>query len=181
MLIRSGDVTLMSFDAAHTDVVLELRNHPTVRPHMRDPSPISRESHYRWVQENLIDARRVHLFVAFSADEPVGITLLRNFRDSTAEIGVMVIEAEQRPLTCYAAAHLIAFYAFEVLDLESLYSYVPRHNERALSFNSRCGFEPTAARSDVYHELVFARSRYRADPTHRRFREKHGIEVIGGA
>jgi RimJ/RimL family protein N-acetyltransferase len=179
MLIRSGDVTLVSFDVAHTDVVFEVRNHPTVRPHMRDSSPISRESHYRWVQENLVDARRVHLFVAFSSDEPVGITLLRNFRHQAAEIGVMVIEAERRPLVCYAAAHLIAYYAFEVLGLENLYSYVPRHNERALSFNSRCGFEP-ASRSDVYHELVFTRSRYRANPTHKRFREKHGIEVIEG-
>jgi len=178
MLIRSGDVRLHSFEPALADAVHDVRNHPTVRHHMRDASPISRESHYRWVQENLIESRRVHLFIVFSGEEPVGIALLRNFRDKAAEVGVMIVEAESRPLVCYVAAHLIGYYGFEVLDLDKLFSCVPRHNEHALAFNRRCGFEPSGADSDVHAELVLTQSQSRSHPTHKRFREKHGIEVI---
>ena len=179
MLIRSGEVTLVSFEPAHADVVLGVRNHPTVRLHMRDSSPISGESHYRWVQENLIDARRVHLFVVFGGDEPVGIALLRNFREDAAEVGVMIIEADSRQFVCYAAAHLIGYYGFEVLGLARLYSCVPLHNEHALAFNRSCGFEPSGAQSDVHTELVLTQERSRSHVTHKRFRERHGIEVIG--
>jgi len=179
MLIRSGEVTLVSFEPAHADVVLEVRNHPTVRIHMRDSSPISRESHHRWAQENLIDARRVHLFVVFSGDQPVGIALLRNFREGAAEIGVMIVEAESRPLVCYIAAHLIGYYGFEVLDLGKLYSCVPLHNTHALAFNRSCGFETSGAQSDAHAELVLTQAQSRLHATHKRFREKHGIEVIG--
>lgn len=178
MLIRSGDVSLRAFEPGLDDVVLALRNHATVREHMRDPAPIARESHYRWVKENVVDARNVHLFVAYDGEEAVGITLLRNFKGTTAEIGVMIVDAATRPRVCYVAAHLVACYGFERLGLTDLLSYVPLHNEHALAFNLHCGFEPSGTKDDVYHELVFTSERYRTHPTHLRFREKHRIEVL---
>lgn len=178
MRIRSGDISLCAFDASLTDAVYEIRNHPSVRAHLRNTEAISRESHYEWVCENLVRARRVHLFVILAGEERTGIALLRNFRDKTAEVGLMVVDAERRPLVCYVAAHLIGYYAFEIVNLKQLFSYVPRHNEHALSFNLRCGFKPTGAQSEVYHELVLTQKQSRSHRTHKRFRERHGIEVI---
>lgn len=179
MQIRSGEVVLRSFEDPLTDVVYEIRNHPSVRTRLRNAAPIPRESHYQWVRENLVTHKNVHLFVVENGGEPVGLSLLRNFREQTAEIGVMVMQAEQRPLVCYKASHLVGYYGFEILDLEKLFSYVPRHNRHALDFNLHSGLELTGNDSDIYHELVLTREQSRSHPTHRHFREKYTIEVLG--
>jgi len=178
MLIRSGNVTLQLFDAAQSEIVYAIRNHPTVRMHLRDTRPIARDSHDRWIRDNLIEAHTLWLFVVRQGGNPVGIALLRNVIERTAEIGVMVVEAGRRPLAGYKAAHLIGYYGFEVLDLDRLFSYVPRHNARALTFNRRCGFVSTGKVTEVYHELVLTQVQSRTHPTHRRFRTKYGIELI---
>lgn len=177
MRIRSGSVELRAFEHALSDTVHAVRNHPSVRANMRDPRPIARESHERWVQENLVQAQRVQLFVVFRKSEPAGIALLRNFHGAQAEIGLMIVEPQRRRLLAYVAAHLVAYYGFEVLGLERLLSYVPLHNRRALEFNVSCGFEPTGERSKVYHVLSLSRQRSREHATHKRFRETREICV----
>lgn len=178
MLIRSGDIELRAFEPGLSRVVHAIRNHPSVRERMRDTRPIAWDSHQRWVHENLVAARKLALFVACTRGEPVGLALLRNFSGGAAEIGVMVVEAERRRLACYKAVHLIGYYAFEVLGLERVLSYVPLHNAHALEFNLRCGLQRTGAASGVYHELVLTRQTSRTHPTHRRFREQHPIAVV---
>jgi len=116
----------------------------------------------------------------FAADAPVGLALLRNFRGQSAEIGLMMVEARRRRLVCYKAALLIGHLGFEVLELEKLFSYVPRHNEHALSFDLRCGFERTGRDSETYFELALSRERSRAHATHQRFRAKYAIEISSG-
>jgi RimJ/RimL family protein N-acetyltransferase len=178
MQIRSGELTLVAFNERHTNSVFAIRNHPSVRAGMRDSSPLSLESHCKWIHENLLLEQRVHLFVIEVAGQALGIALLRNLREDTAEIGVMVVDADQHPLVCYKAAHLIGYYAFEILDLRRVYSYVPRHNHRALTFNLHCGLRATATPSADYHELVLTQNDSRTHETHKKFREKYGIEVI---
>ena len=95
MQIRSGDLTLVAFNERLTDTVFAIRNHPSVRAGMRDSSPLSLESHSKWVQENLLQEQRVHLFVIEVSGQALGIALLRNLRDDAAEIGVMVVDADQ--------------------------------------------------------------------------------------
>jgi hypothetical protein len=177
MLLRSGEVELRSFDESLTDAVYEIRNHPSVREHLRNTEPIPRESHLAWVRDHLLARRQVHLFVVHAGGGPVGIALLRNVTERTAEIGVMVVEAEQRPLVCYKASHLVGYYGFEMLGLEELYSYVPRHNSHALAFNLHSGLVRTGKDSEIYHELVLSKEHSRTHPTHKHFRDKYPIEV----
>ena len=54
MRIRSGDVELREFEPALTGVLYEVRNHPSVREHLRSTQAISRADHERWVHENLV-------------------------------------------------------------------------------------------------------------------------------
>ena len=177
MRIRSGKVELRAFEPALSDALYAVRNHPSVRQHLRDPAPIARESHDAWVRENLVAARHVHLFLAFHGATPAGIALLRNFRGRQAEIGVMVVDAERHRLLAYIAAHLVGYYAFEMLDLERLLSYVPLRHAQALEFNLRCGFEPTGDASDLYHVLALSQARSREHPAHKRFRATRSIRV----
>lgn len=177
MRILSGSVELRAFDDSLSETVHAVRNHPSVRANMRDPRPITRESHEHWVRENLVQARRLQLFVVLRKTDPAGIALLRNFRGGEAEIGLMIVEPQRRRLVAYVAAHLIAYYGFEVLGLDRLLSYVPLHNDRALEFNRSCGFAPTGERSDVYHVLSLSKSQSREHATHKRFRQTRGIRV----
>ena len=177
MQLRSGDLVLRSFEPALTGVLYDVRNHPSVRQYLRSTGPIAREDHERWVRQNLVNARTAHLFVAFAGETPVGLALLRNFQADAAEIGVMMVEARRRRLAAYKAAHLIAYYGFEVLGLARLLSYVPRHNQHAIAFNEACGFTRTGQDSAAYFELALGRDESRNHPVHRRFRARYPITV----
>jgi RimJ/RimL family protein N-acetyltransferase len=177
MRIRSGDVTLVAFDESSTDTLFAIRNHPSVRAGMLDSTPLTLDSHKAWVYENLLRERRVHLFIIENLQQPLGIALLRNLQPEEAEIGVMVVDAVIHPLVCYKAAHLIGYYAFEILDLRRVYSRVPRRNQRALEFNLHCGLQSSGTPSADYHELVLTQSESRSHQTHKKFRAKYGIEV----
>jgi RimJ/RimL family protein N-acetyltransferase len=175
MLIRSGEVELRSFEPSLSGALYEVRNHPSVREHLRSRAPIARADHERWVEENLVRSRRLHLFLVFVAAAPRGLALLRNFSGAGAEVGVMMVEARRHRLAAYKATHLIGYYAFEVLGLERLLSNVPRHNRHALAFNLACGLERTGNDSEAYLELVLTRERSRTHPVHRRFRARYPI------
>ena len=175
MWLSSGDVLLRGFEAALSQTLYEVRNHPSVRRHMRVTEPIAREDHERWVRENLLAAKRLELFLVYAGAEPVGTALLRNFAGASAEIGLMMVDAPRRRLASYKAAHLIAYYGFEILGVERLLSYVPRHNAHALEFNLACGFERTHADPPPYYELALTREASRSHPVHRRFRERYPI------
>jgi RimJ/RimL family protein N-acetyltransferase len=177
MQLRSGDLVLESFAPGLSGVLFDVRNHPSVRQYLRVTEPIAREDHERWVRENLVEDRKVHLFLAHAAGAPVGLALLRNFAGAQAEIGVMMVEARRRRLAAYKASHLIGYYGFEVLGLERLLSYVPRHNRHALAFNEACGFTRTGVDSETYFELALTREASRSHPIHRRFRERYPICV----
>ena len=177
MQLRSADLVLRSFEPALGEVLYDVRNHPSVRQYLRATPAIARADHERWVQENLVEQQKVHLFLVFAAEAPAGLALLRNFSGSQAEVGVMIVEARRRPLTCYKAAHLIGYYGFEVLGLERLLSYVPRHNRHALQFNLACGFERTGQDTEPYFELALTREHSRTHAVHRRFRSRYPIIV----
>jgi len=177
MRIRSGSVELREFEPALTETLYAVRNHASVRRHLRDPRPIAWDSHVRWVREHLLEARTQRLFLVERSGVPAGIALLRNFRGGEAEIGVMIVEAPLHRLTAYVAAHLIGFLAFELLGLERLLSYVPKGHGEALDFNRRCGFEPTGAISETYEVLALSRTASRTHPAHKRFRETRRIAV----
>ena len=177
MRIRSGELELREFEPALSGVLYEVRNHPSVRQHLRSPQPIPREEHERWVSENLGRERRLRLFLVYLAGTARGLALLRNFSGASAEIGVMMVEARRHRLAAYKASHLIGYLGFEVLGLERLLSYVPRHNRHALAFNEACGFERTGNESEAYFELALTRERSRNHPVHRRFRARYPIAL----
>ena len=177
MRIRSGELTLREFEPALSGVLYEVRNHASVRQHLRSPQPIARAEHERWVDENLVRERRLRLFLVYVADAARGLALLRNFSGTSAEIGVMMVEARRHRLAAYKASHLIGYFGFEVVGLERLLSYVPRHNRHALAFNEACGFERTGNDSETYFELALTRECSRSHPVHRRFRARYSIVV----
>lgn len=175
MRIRSGSLELRAFEPALSEAVHAVRNHPSVREHLRDPRPIPWESHARWVQANLVEARTQQLFVVQRSGKSLGITLLRDFQEAQAEIGVMIVEPARHRLVAYMAAYLTAYVGFEILGLRCLVSKVPLAHRDALEFNLRCGFQRTGEPSADYHVLAMFREEFVKNVTCQRVRHRRDI------
>lgn len=173
--IRAGGLRLVEFSAADADTLYRLRNDPTVRCGMGRDTAIDRDAHRRYVADVLLVRERPWLFIARKNGEPFGLTLLRDFTDDAAEIGVMVVDAPSRRLDVYFVAHMTAWFGFDRLGLRRLVSKVPRHNAAALAFNRKCGFEDTGRADEEYLYLEMTLARYRDDPVHQRFRRRRPV------
>jgi RimJ/RimL family protein N-acetyltransferase len=177
LVIGAGALTLRGFVAADSDALLAIRNHRSVRRGMRDGTAIDPRQHRAWVRRNLLDANAQRVFMVNDGERDVGMTLLRNFDETSAEIGVMLVDAGSRRRVAYAASHMTAWYAFEMLGLQSLRSHVPRHNAAALGFNRKCGFVDWREPDADYHYLALTRHVYLTDPVHCAFRRRWPIAL----
>ena len=102
--LRAGEVEMRPFEPGLAETVLAVRNHETVRRNMRDSSPIALASHMRWLQDNVVDTRRVHLFVVLEHEAPVGIGLLRDYQ-VTSEVMEATGNPQAKFLHCLPAFH----------------------------------------------------------------------------
>ena len=87
MKIVSGNIMAVQFEPKHTDSLFELINLPEVRSGMQGQKPISYEGHTRWVQENLLDSKKVHLFIVIENNGPGGIILIKNIEKKNSRDG----------------------------------------------------------------------------------------------
>lgn len=178
MELRSGTIRLVSFTPSMSRTLFDIRNHPSVREGMGDTAPLDWTAHQAWVAANLVDNPGYRLFIVHNREPAIGIALLRNFADASAEIGILIRQPERNARAAYRASQILGQYAFHWLDLETLYSNVPRHNDRALTFNRRCGFEPVREADERYHYLALTRERCVEHALHPRILSRFGIEVI---
>ncbi len=179
MELRSGAIRLVAFTPAMTRKLFEFRNHPSVREGMSDTTPLTWESHQEWVRNNLLNNPHYLLFIVHARDKPVGIALLRDITDTSAEIGILIQNPEQNTRAAYRASQILGQYAFHWLGVQTLYSNVPRHNERALAFNIHCGFSACREPDETYHYLSLSLEHSLEHDLHPRLLSRFGIEVIG--
>lgn len=181
LCIGAGErrLRLKEFRVPDSTELFDLRNHPSIRRGMRDTAPISWQDHQRYVAANLAAQSRMWLFLVVSRDTRIGMTLLRDFLGDSAEIGVMLIDAERHRRDAYFASHMTAWFGFEVLGLARLVSKVPRGNDAAFAFNRKCGFVAFRDEDADYHYLAMDIEHYRHDPTHRAFRARWPIRMLG--
>ena len=74
----------------HELLVFSLRNHPTVRQHLRNPAPIAFQSHQQWYGQNIPGNNTLQLFIVHHQEHPVGIALLRDITDTICSLLLMV-------------------------------------------------------------------------------------------
>ncbi len=175
--VSAGALSLKAFSAADSKVLFNIRNHPSVLRGMRAPEPINWPDHEEFVRNNLLGDCRQWLFLIEKSGESIGLTLLRNFTDHEAEIGVMLPDAIRRRREAYFAAHMMAWFGFDVLGLKRLISKVPSGNATALKFNLKCGFVEYRQPDETYHYLVMNEDHYRSDATHRKFRARWPVRI----
>lgn len=145
MKIVADDLTLSLFEGGDVAALHAVRNDPDVRRHMADPRPLTWAAHRAWVEANLLNTRRLLLFLVRVDGDAVGFTLLRPAAGA-AEIGVVFRDPLRHAFAIHTATLLTLHIALEQLDLPSLVSYVMPEHERALAFNR--GFGGTEVESD---------------------------------
>jgi GNAT acetyltransferase-like protein len=146
MKLTIGNLELARFTAEDTRALHRIRNHVSVRQHLPDTRPIPYRAHAEWVRKNLLEERRVCLFMARWHGETVGFTSLKNVGGDAVEIGSMFREAKKLPLVPMYSTVVTIWYAFFHLGMCWLVSYPAPTNEAALAIN-RC-FDPWEVESD---------------------------------
>jgi RimJ/RimL family protein N-acetyltransferase len=141
MKITIGDLELAQFTPKDTRALYCIRNHISVRQFLANPQFIPYKAHVEWVRKNLVDERRLWLFMIRLKGKPIGFSTLKPQGEDTAEIGLMFREANTHPVVPVYAAAATLYCAFWVLKFAWLTSYPVPTNERALAINRAFGPE----------------------------------------
>jgi len=164
--IQIGRLEFRQFAAEDTRALYCIRNHPSVRGYLPDPSLIPYAAHRAWVQKELLEGRNLCLFLVREAGQPIGFALLKRCSPDTLEIGVMIREADRHPLVPVYAGALMLYWAFCRLGATWVVSY-PVH-PRALALNQYFGPEEVASDRPGKIKLRLHRDVGLADPNYRR-------------
>lgn len=139
---QTSQVEFRQFSIDDSSVLYEIRNHPSVRPFMPSPDPISYESHLSWVTSQLINSHQSSplLFIGYHNSKSVGFGILKPTTDPwVLEIGVIVIEEWQRHILPTSIAAALLTVATQAFGAESLVSYVNKNHHQALRLNQGFG------------------------------------------
>jgi hypothetical protein len=137
--IALGTLQLTRFTEKDIKALHHIRNHASVRRYMLDPQPISYNAHVKWVKKNIVDERKLLLFMVKRKCNPLGFTLLKKVSEDMAEIGVIFREASKHPVVPYYSTVITLYIAFGYLKLSALISYVIPGHDRAISLNHSFG------------------------------------------
>ena len=151
----------VQFEPKHTDSLFELINLPEVRSGMQGQKPISYEGHTRWVQENLLDSKKVHLFIVIENNGPGGIILIKNIEKKTAEMGIMmgnIIQSRRTLLTARMVTGIL-HYAFEHLNLMQVTMNIIPQNYNSTAIARKIGAH-LLKQDDVYQYYQLTREAY---------------------
>ena len=164
-IIRGERVTLRPIASGDTANIVRWRNSENVLKYFIDRTPITRESHERWLKER-VETGRVAQFIivdnACGAD--VGTAFLRDIDKITgsAEFGFFIGEESARGRGLGSeSCSLLCAYAFNELGLRRVTSRVLAFNARSAAVFEHVGFKKEAVlRGHVaceggYCDLVF--------------------------
>ncbi|MBE5321369.1 GNAT family N-acetyltransferase [Pedobacter sp. MR2016-19] len=165
MSILVGNTVLHCFKAQHADMLYSLINRQEVRMGMSDSAKIPYESHLNWVKENLIESSKVHLFMVISNDEALGVALIKNLTNDSAELGIMVadtIDTKKMLLTSKLLTGIL-FYVFHKMHFQNLEIRILPGNENSLRTAKKIGAE-LQCQDETYQYFLLTKTKYKSYP-----------------
>jgi len=123
----------VEFSEKNTQSVFEYRNDLRVRKYMASPMEITYLNHCRWVQDNILTRKNVLIFLVWGDEVPLGFVSLKFLEGKSAEVGIILPEAEKYIGAGAICSVLIGEIAFEELGVERLYMKALRDNSHAIS------------------------------------------------
>lgn len=165
MSIRVGNIVLQRFQSQHSDMLYNLINLPEVRMGMSNSSQIPYESHLNWVKENLIESSKVHLFIVIRDNEALGVALIKNLTDDSAELGIMVadtINVKKMLLTSKLLTGIL-YYVFHKMHFMKLEIRILPCNENSLCTAKKIGAE-LQGQDETYQHFLLTKAKYESFP-----------------
>jgi RimJ/RimL family protein N-acetyltransferase len=179
MSIRVGNIVLHRFKLQHADMLYSLINRHEVRMGMSNSTQIPYESHLKWVKENLIESNKVHLFMVISNDEALGVALIKNLTDDSAELGIMVadtIEAKKMLITSKLLTGIL-FYVFHQMHFRNLEIRILPGNENSLRTAKKIGAE-LQGQDETYQYFLLTKTKYKSFPLNKLLANRYKPIII---
>lgn len=119
----------------HKKAMFDIRNHISVRKNLTNSKPLNYLAHSNWFLKKLLpDKSQVHFLIKHK-NKYIGIVLLRNINANSAEVGVLFKNNSSTKWIVTYSTVFISYYAFDILNLKKIYSYVNAKNIEAIKFN----------------------------------------------
>ncbi len=142
MEIRKYGLRLQRLNRDHIEMVRVWRNSEYVKSFMFFKEHITIEMQKRWFES--ISEDRDYYFIIYEDEYPVGLTEIKNIKNSTGNLGIFIADEEtlkNSPMLSYRAIFSIIDFAFDELKLETLEATITTDNLRAVRFNESFGFK----------------------------------------
>lgn len=141
------------FKAGLEELLIDIRNHKSVRPFMTDTREIAMQDHLQWVDRNLDpdnhDQGKTQLAFIMLNDKPRGFVLVRDIKQDSGEVGIMIRDShEVLGLGAVAAVLALEKLCFSRLRLTSVYAKASPHNTKVLGLLRGLGGEETHSPDD---------------------------------
>ena len=145
-MIVGKTVTLLPFDRKHVDLARSWVNQADVRSGTGMEGPVSELEHQNWYEQLMADRSHRLFIIAQGQGEaaaPIGVVGLKNIkhRSRSAEFWIYIGNSEaRRQGLASEASQLMLEFAFNMLNLHTVYLAVLATNDGALALYRKLGF-----------------------------------------
>lgn len=174
MILRVGNIFMRRFLPEDTELLYHLINRPEVRKGMSKSDEITYQSHVGWIKRNLIKGNNVHLFLVTHEGQGLGVALIKNITQNSAELGIMVgnsITAQKMLLTGKLIAGIL-HYAFDEMKLQYLEIRIIPENSKSIATAKKIGAD-FQRRDDIYMYFLLEKTRYETHPFNMRLFDRY--------
>ncbi|MDD4506966.1 MAG: UDP-4-amino-4,6-dideoxy-N-acetyl-beta-L-altrosamine N-acetyltransferase [Sulfurospirillaceae bacterium] len=142
-----------TLNAQQKAMILEWRNHPSVRANMYNTDTISQEEHLAFI-DSLVKREDKRYFLVQEGKEDIGVIDFNAISTISTKLGIYANPfLAKKGMGTLLMKTLIA-YAFDVLKTPTLEAEVFAHNERAIHLYEKFGFQEKFRRFINEKEII---------------------------
>ena len=142
-----------TLNAHEKAMILEWRNHPSVRANMYNTDMISQEEHLAFI-DSLAKREDKRYFLVQEDDEAIGVIDFNAISTISTKLGIYANPFLAKKGTGTLLMQTLIAYAFEVLKTLTLEAEVFAHNERAIHLYEKFGFQEKFRRFINEKEII---------------------------
>lgn len=147
----STDCCLRPMTKNDLSLVLQWRNHPSVRKYMFNQNEINEEEHKLWFKNTSVDKGR-YLFIFEKTGEPQGfMNFHKLFGGDVIDWGFYLSPNAEKGTGNMLGKTALA-YAFENLNLHKVCGQAIAYNEKSKRFHLRLGFKEEGELKEQYYD-----------------------------
>lgn len=142
-----------TLNAQQKAMILEWRNHPSVRANMYNTDMISQEEHLAFI-DSLVNKEDKRYFLVQEGEEAIGVIDFNAISKISSKLGIYANPFLAKKGTGTLLMQTLIAYAFDVLKTPTLEAEVFAHNERAIHLYEKFGFQEKFRRFINEKEII---------------------------